>query len=317
MCRLGEAQIYPERRKQPQEVIVADLVAVAVFHPAGVRLGGRRHGVVGEHRVGNAPVLDHVTERQTEPVRRLRCIQTPRQDLVAGQVLEGQQEGAGDFAVGPLDEQIQLVAVVVDRLQRPQVRAVTALCRTDRVEVISAVAFQDHDLGVDLAVELALQRRRGRRKGPAMHRGGIFQPVPALRNARPALPQIVGQEDVPRLRTDVGGPALLAAVTRRQPGHPIVPLLAGHLPEPAPDRAGAHPALGRYDLHRRRAGCVAALHLQHRVQGQDAKLCALAALVVQCVEMRPRRGPVGRARLGGGLGRLFAHAARQQRRAGL
>jgi hypothetical protein len=189
--------------------------------------------VVEERLVRDAVVRHDVREGEPDRGGALALIDAPAEDLAGVDVLPRNQGRADDATVAPAHEDVEAVAVGVDRLQRMILGVVALLRRHAAAEGIMAVARERDRRARDLAPELARERREAGHD-PALRLRNAQQALMAGLGTRMLEAQVVDLEPVPGLGAAVRGlGAPMPARHQRRPGAAACLVRGG---EPAAER---------------------------------------------------------------------------------
>jgi hypothetical protein len=223
-----------QRREDAGRLLLADLEAEARLRAAGDPLRCESAAVVEQAARGDAPLGEQVGEGEPGEDRALGLADAPGENLPAVDVLDRDHHRTADPTVREAGEDVELVAVDVDQLERLQVGDAALLRRERLAERIGPFPLGDDQPLVDLALELALnsvlQCGRARPRGAAKSRTSGIAAGPG----RPLGPKIIRDEETPGVVVDLGlGAAALAAW--REVREPVGAVDAFDQAKPAPE----------------------------------------------------------------------------------
>lgn len=267
---------HPQQRQQAGDVLVGDLEAEARGGAAGDHLGGKFPAIVQQRPLRHAIAVDHVAKRQLHGVAVRGQIEPPGQHLAGIHIREEHALRPDRQRLArPAHEDVKLVVIALDALQRHHGGLVAGLMRKGPAQGIGALAAEDlggcGDSGLVPAPHLMDRRHR-----QAIRFGDLHRAVITSGKGRAAEPQKVAFDQRAELgRRGGGGPRHLEPAPVHQIGQPVGLLDPLDTVEPVPDRLFRRAELLCRRRHRLRPGQTGAGQLIHR---RD-HLLAVAGLV--------------------------------------
>lgn len=222
-----------EREKNALRVLVFDLEPIAVRHAAGEPFAREGAAIVEPTFLRDSVVLDDVCEGEPNQLLVLRPVDAMREHHSRIEILESDHQGTPDGAVRPFHEDIELVAVGVDRLHRVPVILGAALMRMQALRGLAALARQRSRHARKLFLDAALQCFLVRNRRPAMLFRRTHHPPIAGLESRLLGAQIIGDEAIPGARVAFGRDRA-ADMARREMWQTVGAIDAFDQSQPAP-----------------------------------------------------------------------------------